>query len=395
MTLLLILAGHLSDLYQTLDKFLYDRPWANDTLRYYTEFKTQGLSSSGFPKPAASKAPAGPDQQCSNTDAAVHFSPSERAPQADGRTEVEIDAVSVLDSEDSDDYIMDDFSGVPHELIADGADLSRHRAEKIIQRSDDEDNEELFYTSQNHVTGHAPTLEDARIPETVSLVLSRRSSSSPVLDSEAPAPEGTLGTEVLTDRAAYTRLGVRRDLTSSEISTAAELLLRDSAPAFVLSNSQSISAAWASSVQAVTSQGVVNSMVAAFDEVHRLNRESRGSHLPLRYSYVQLTNAIDDFKEAASKDIFVGIRRKKGYGNASLALDTYFHTKENAPGEIPSRKELSEYRRISSRWSDLAGRRPIQLCICSEAAETIMCACPPHLLLMLTLYKPEQFNLIT
>jgi hypothetical protein len=44
----------------------------------------------------------------------------------------------------------------------------------------------------------------------------------------------------------------------------AELLLRDNTLTFVLSNSHSISAAWASSIQAVGSRGVVDSMVAAF-----------------------------------------------------------------------------------------------------------------------------------
>lgn len=139
LTLLLALAGHLPDLYQTLDKFLYDRPWAEDAVRYYTEFKTKGLSSSGFPKPAASEVPPGPDQQYSDTDTAVHLSPSERASQADGRTEIEIDSVSVSDSDHSDDYIMDDFSGVSHDLIADSADLSTHRADNVLQRSNEEE----------------------------------------------------------------------------------------------------------------------------------------------------------------------------------------------------------------------------------------------------------------
>ena len=70
----------------------------------------------------------------------------------------------------------------------------------------------------------------------MSRVPSRRSSSPPILDREAPAPEGTLDTEGLIDRAAPTQLGVKRDLTALEISPVTKLLLRDSAPAFVLSN---------------------------------------------------------------------------------------------------------------------------------------------------------------
>ena len=395
LTLLLTLAGHLPDLYKTLDKFLCDRPWAEDTVRYYTEFETKGLSSSGFPKPAASEVPPGPDQQYSDTGTAAHLSPSERASQADGRIEIEIDSVSVSDAEDSDDYIMDDFSGVSHNLITASADLSTHRADNILQRSDKEDNEQQFSDLHNYVAEDTPTLGDTGRPETASGVPNRRPSTPPVLDSEAPEPEQTLDTEGSTNRAAYTRLTVKRDLTASEISRVTELLLRNSAPAFVLSNSQSISAAWASSVQAVTSRGVVSSTVAAIDEVHRLQGVNRTSPLPLRYSYLQLKNAIKDVENAASKNILKGIPRKRGYGDASLALDTYFHVKENSPGEILPRAKLYKYKRIGSRWSDLAGRRPIQLCIYSEAAETVVCVCPPYVAVDADPYKPELFNLIT
>jgi hypothetical protein len=54
--------------------------------------------------------------------------------------------------------------------------------------------------------------------------------------------------------------------------------------------------------------------------------------------------AIDDLKATASKDRLRGIRRKRGYSNASLAIDIYFDAKENTPGEILSRSTLSEYR---------------------------------------------------
>jgi hypothetical protein len=74
-------------------------------------------------------------------------------------------------------------------------------------------------------------------------------------------------------------------------------------------------------------------MVATFDEVHRLSKGDRGTHLSLRFSYVELKYAIDDLKATASKYRLRGIRRKGGYGNASLAIDIYFDAKENTPGE--------------------------------------------------------------
>jgi hypothetical protein len=191
------------------------------------------------------------------------------------------------------------------------------------------------------------------------------------------------------DGAAPARMSAKRDLTTTEISPVAKRLLKDNAISFVVSNSQSISAAWTASVQAATSHGVVQSMVAAFDEVHRLTQDDRGSYLSLRFSYVQLKYAIDDLKSAASKDRLRGIRRKRGYSNASLAIDVYIYAKSNTPSEILSRGTLSEYRRISSRWSDFAGRWPIQLCVYSETAETIMYAFLPLVLSILNLCKPE------
>jgi hypothetical protein len=83
------------------------------------------------------------------------------------------------------------------DLITESADLSRHRADKILQISDDEDNEQPFSASHNGITGDSSTLGDAGIPETVwSRVPSPPSTTPPVLDSDSPPPEGTLDTRV-------------------------------------------------------------------------------------------------------------------------------------------------------------------------------------------------------
>jgi hypothetical protein len=47
----------------------------------------------------------------------------------------------ISDSEDSNDYSMDDLSGVPLDLIAESADLPTHRAGNTLQRSGDKENE--------------------------------------------------------------------------------------------------------------------------------------------------------------------------------------------------------------------------------------------------------------
>lgn len=205
----------------------------------------------------------------------------------------------------------------------------------------------------------------------------------------------TLGIKALAvrkNRAASARLSLKKDLDPTEISFVGELLLRDNALSFVLSHSQSISASWESSIQAVASRDVVGSMVAAFDVVHRLTKVDRRACLLLRFSHVQLQYTIDALKTIASKDVVSGIPRKLGYGNASLTIDTYLEAKKNARGEVLSRGALSQYRWISSRWADFAGRRPIQLCIYSEAAETVMCVSCPLVPLILNFCKPKQFN---
>jgi hypothetical protein len=134
---------------------------------------------------------------------------------------------------------------VPPDLIAESADLSRHRDDRTLQTSDDEDNQQPCPISQS-----GGTVINTVLPETVWSRVQIPSFATPsALHSEARPPEETLDTKALAvrkDRAAPARLSVRGDLTATEISPVAELLLRDNALAFVLSNSQPISAAWAS-----------------------------------------------------------------------------------------------------------------------------------------------------
>jgi hypothetical protein len=156
---------------------------------------------------------------------------------------------------------MDDLFDVPPDLITESADLSGHHDETTIQTSDDEDNEQACPTSNCGGT----LLGDTSLPETVWSRVQSPSFTAPfALDSEAEESLDTNALAVREDRGDAARLSVKRDLTATEISSVAELLLRDNTLTFVLSNSHSISAAWASSVQAVGSRGVVDSMVAAF-----------------------------------------------------------------------------------------------------------------------------------
>jgi hypothetical protein len=312
--------------------------------------------------------------------------------QADGRSDIEADTTVISDSEGSSDCSIDDLFDIPFDLIADSANLSKHRGYRTLRISNDANNKEPFSVSQIGGIGDPLTPREAALPETVGNRENPASAAHPILDSEARPPDGTVYTKALAvqgDSVAPARMSAKRDLTTTEISPIAKHLLKDNAISFVFSNSQSISAAWTASVQATTSHSVVQSMVAAFDKVHRLTQDDRGSYLSLRFSYMQLKYAIDDLKSAASKDRLRGIRRKQGYSNASLTIDVYIYAKSNTPGQILSRETLSEYRRISSHWSDFTGGWPIQLCVYSETAETIMYAFLPLMLSILTLCKPE------
>jgi hypothetical protein len=138
-------------------------------------------------------------------------------------------------------------------------------------------------------------------------------------------------------------------------------------------NSQSISEAWVSSIQATTSDSIVEAIVAAFDEVHRLTKNKKSTRLSLRFSFVLLIHTIDALKAATKERLHCLAQRKPGYSNASLAIDIYLNAKTNASEGDLSRVELSEYRRIGMRWSQIAGASPLQLSVYSDTAETIMC----------------------
>lgn len=191
----------------------------------------------------------------------------------------------------------------------------------------------------------------------------------------APSPEADTVSQTRTSRKNISgQLSVKRDLTATEIGSAAEILLRDNARSFFLCHSQSISPAWAASALAARGDGIVLSVVTAFDKVHRLTRDDRCKRLPLRFAHLQLNYTLDALYTAATKDRLRGlIQRKPGYSNASLAIDIYLNTKRNYPGKIPSRDRLSEYRQVSIRWPKLAGTSPLQLSVYLDIAETIMC----------------------
>lgn len=79
-----------------------------------------------------------------------------------------------------------------------------------------------------------------------------------------------------------------------------------------------------------------------------------------RFSYVQLKYAIDALNATATRDRLRGLaRRKRGYSNASHAIDIYLNAKRDASGEPLARDNLSEYRRVSTRWYQLISISPL------------------------------------
>ena len=148
----------------------------------------------------------------------------------------------------------------------------------------------------------------------------------------------------------------------------------------LLGNSQNISVAWTTSVWAMSLDGISVSIVAAFDRVDRFVKDDSISRFWSRFAYLQLKYAIDALKTAAAtKDgLHRLVQRKKGYSNASLAIDLYLSAKRDTSGGTLSREKLSEYRRLSTRWAQLAEESPIQMSAYSDAAETIMYDASDH-----------------
>jgi hypothetical protein len=74
------------------------------------------------------------------------------------------------------------------------------------------------------------------------------------------------------------------------------------------------------------------SVIAAFELIGTMIRVKKRPHLPLRFAYIQLIQAINAFKEAASSDRLAGrLRRKAGYSDASAAIDVYLVAKGIPP----------------------------------------------------------------
>jgi hypothetical protein len=389
-TLALVLTGHSADLREALgscDSQFRGQPWTDSAHRYVVGILSHILAGEngqlGSSRPVTpSPAPRNTRQSPWGLD--FHLPAGGDGPEVIGfcSSDIEADARTASDSEESDDY-MDNLLDVPLDLIAQSADLSQHRSDR--QTSDDIPSVELAWrTSPIGKSAPAdafsiPTV--SRQPESIA-TRSFDIATDPYIGScvaeSAPLPEADIECQTRTSRKKIPgRLSVKRDLTAAEIGSTAEILLRDDARSFFLCHSQSISAAWAASALAVRGDGIVPSVVAAFDEVHRLTRDDRCKRLPLRFAHLQLKYALDALHTAATKDRLRGlVQRKPGYSNASLAIDIYLNAKRNHPGEIPSRDRLSEYRRVSTRWPQLAGTSPLQLSVYSDAAETIMCVPP-------------------
>jgi hypothetical protein len=150
----------------------------------------------------------------------------------------------------------------------------------------------------------------------------------------------------------------------------ARVLIRDDAVSFIHSHAEPVCAATTPSAQDV---GIVRTLVTAVDKVHSLVRTRRDSRLKLRLAFIELQYAIGAIKVTAASLPLRGLRRRRGYSNASLALDVYLNAKKSDSGDVPTRQILSEYSRVSSRWSELAAGSPLQACIYADKAETIMC----------------------
>jgi hypothetical protein len=92
------------------------------------------------------------------------------------------------------------------------------------------------------------------------------------------------------------------------------------------------------------------SVIVAFELIGTMIRVKKRPPLPLRFAYIQLIQAINGFKEAASLDRLAGrVHRKADYSDVSAAIDVYLVAKGTPPYVKRWRRQLTDHVRIGKR----------------------------------------------
>jgi hypothetical protein len=169
----------------------------------------------------------------------------------------------------------------------------------------------------------------------------------------------------------------QRDLTREEIILVARTLIRDSAAVFLTENYPRICEDWASLFKEMSLACFGSSTnMSAVAQLHVLGTIIVRKDTPvlmLRLAYAALVRVMETLKDEAAADRLAGkVTRKRGRGDASVAIDTYLNFKGIASDRKLARTQLSRLTSIGRRVSLLAGPSPLLLCAYSEIADEIV-----------------------
>jgi hypothetical protein len=170
-------------------------------------------------------------------------------------------------------------------------------------------------------------------------------------------------------------LMARHDLTSNEIQLVAQTLIRSNALQFFQDHLTLIQEAWISINKIISADynDTRGSIIAAFELINSLISNRDSAPLKIRFAYIQLSRAINAFKESKVLERRLRrVHRKVGYSDTSVAIDVYLDFKGLPLNIKRIRRRLTEHLRIGRRWCKLVGPSPLLLPVFITAAEKIM-----------------------
>lgn len=324
------------------------------------------------------------------------------------------------DESDTDDIhnIYDDFCNVPHDLVNDAKDLSMYLYPKSLAASE---GERYLIANDKAESGldHAPDHLDNDTGQSLGTSRSLAFPSASGQDHQLDAlpdlglsQDITLGSEKVIGiddlkvkatssipepppkrrkRSAKTgtlRLSDKRDLIASQIPIVADLLVNRETMSNFLRNRHSICEnfkPFTISLSEICSNSLERSVITAFETVRELLSGNQVCRLVSRFASIQLSSLIDAYKAvAAAGRTQSNSSRRRGCGDATVAIELYLEAKRKISGEISERGRILGYCRTGRRWKALAGRAPILVFMFPNIAETIVYVFSHFLCLSLT-----------
>lgn len=333
------------------------------------------------------------------------------------------DTVSPLcqDESDPDDIhnIYDDFCNVPRDLVNDAKDLSMYLYPKYLAASEGE----RYLTAKDKAESELDHAPDDLDNDTGQSLGTSRSLAFPsasdqdhqldVLPDLGPSQDMTLDLEQgvgIDDlnkvkatssmpepapkrrkRSAKTgtlRISDKRNLTAPQIPIVADLLVNRETILDFLRNRHSICEnfqPFSLSLSEICSNSLERSVITAFETVQELLSGNRVCRLLSRFASIRLSSLIDTYKAVAATDrTQSNSGRRRGCGDATVAIELYLQAKRKISGEISERGRILGYCRTGRRWKALAGRAPILVFMFPGIAETIVYVWSHFLRLSLT-----------